>query len=140
MIRSCTARKGEIAVQRAILRALELGLTPSRPCIEGVRYDLIVDRGALGMARVQVKYCNHRPRSSDAYEISLTRHSGSRNRRLYRYGSDEVDAIVALLAAHDSMVWLPHELWNGRTAVTVRTRPAANGQRRNIHMLDQYRW
>jgi hypothetical protein len=140
MIRSCTARNGEIAVHRAILRALELGFTPSRPCVEGTRYDLVVDRGGLGMARVQVKYCDHRPRGPDAYEISLTRHTGSRDRRIYRYGGDEIDAIVALLAAHDSLVWLPQTLWDGRTAVTLRTRPAANGQHRNVHMFDQYRW
>ena len=141
MIRSPTARKGEIAVHRAILRALELGCTPSRPCVEGARYDLVIDAGAgRGLARVQVKYCDHRPRNTDAYEISLTRHCGGRDRRLYRYGSDEIDAVVAFLAADDALAWLPAPLWAGRTAVTIRTSPARNGQQRGVHVLERLRW
>jgi hypothetical protein len=140
MIRSATARKGEIAVHRAILRALELGMTPSRPCVEGARYDLVIDAGARALSRVQVKYCDHRPRGAGAYEISLTRHCGGRDRRLYRYADDEIDAVVAFLAADDALAWLPAPLWAGRAAVTVRTAPARNGQRRGVHLLDDLRW
>ncbi len=139
-MRSPTARKGEIAVHRAILRALELGYTPSRPCVEGARYDLVIDAGASQLARVQVKYCDHRPRNTGAYEISLTRHCGGRDRRLYRYGSEEIDAIVAFLAADDALAWLPAPLWAGRAAVTIRTSPARNGQRRGVHLLEHLRW
>lgn len=140
MLRPTTVRKGEIAVQRAVLRALELGLTPSKPCVEGARYDLVVDRGAAGLSRVQVKYCDHRPRQADAYEISLTRHSGDRKRRLYRYRCDEVDAIVAYLAGHDVLVWLPPSAWEGRASVTLRFAPALNGQRTGVRPASDYRW
>ena len=140
VMRSSTARKGEIAVQRAILRALELGWTPSRPCVEGARYDLVMDAGATGLRRVQVKYCDHRPRGAGAYEVSLTRHCGGRDRRMYRYGSHEIDAVVAFLAADDVLAWLPAPLWAGRAAVTIRTSPARNGQRQGVHLLEHLRW
>ena len=140
MLRSETVRKGEIAVHRTIIRSLELGHTPLRPCVEGARYDLVIDRGAGGLSRVQVKYCNHRPRCRDAYEISLTRHSGGRNRRTYRYLPHEIDAVVALLASHDLLVWVPAECLEGRSGITLRTAPARNGQRALVRMAADYAW
>lgn len=127
-------------MQRAVLRALELGFTPSKPCVEGARYDLVVDRGPAGLSRVQVKYCDHRPRHPGAYEISLTRHSGDRARRLYRYRGDEIDAIVAYLAGHDLLAWLPSRLWEERASVTLRCAPALNGQRAGVHLAADHRW
>ena len=140
MLRSNTVRKGEIAVHRAIIRSLELGQTPLRPCVEGARYDLVVDRGSDGLARVQVKYCDHRPRCRDAYELSLTRHSGGRKRRTYRYLQHEIDAIVALLASHDMLVWVPARSLEGRSSITLRTAPARNGQRARLQMASDYAW
>ena len=140
MIRSNTNRKGEIAVQRVILRALELGLNVCRPCIEGTRYDLAVERQCGRLERVQVKYCDHRPGRDGTYQLSLTRHCGGRARRIYGYGRTEIAAVVGYLASHDCLVWLPAALWEGRTRIALRTHPARNGQRHGIHMARDYRW
>ena len=140
MIRSNTNRKGEIAVQRVILRALELGLNVCRPCIEGTRYDLAIERTTGRLERVQVKYCDHQPGRDGTYQLSLKRHCGGRARRVYGYGRTEIDAVVGYLASHDCLVWLPAALWDGRTRIALRTRPARNGQRRGTHMATDYRW
>jgi hypothetical protein len=140
MIRSDTVRKGEIAVQRTILRAIELGCTVCRPCLEGSRYDLVIERRQGVLERVQVKYCDARPGSSGSYALSLTRHTGGRARRIYPYSAREVDAIVALLASDDMLVWLPAPVWDGRSTLNIRTRPARNGQRSGIRMATDFRW
>jgi hypothetical protein len=138
MIRSDTIRKGESAVYRSILRAIELGCTVSRPCIEGSRYDLVIDRGSGRMERVQIKYCERR--RGGAYELTLTRHCGGRARRIYPYDASEVDAVVAYLAQDDLLVWLPVSEWNGRSAINLRIDAPGNGQRRSIRMAADFRW
>jgi hypothetical protein len=138
VIRSDTIRKGESAVYRSVLRAIELGWTVSRPCVEGSRYDLVVDRGRGRMERVQVKYCERR--HGGAYELTLTRHSGGRTRRIYSYDESEVDAVAAYLAQDDLLVWLPVCEWNGRTAINLRIDAPRNGQRRSIRMAADFRW
>lgn len=133
-----TIQKGDIALQRVILRAFELGYTVSKPCNEGSRYDLVVDDG-LRLHRVQVKYCDYQPREG-VFHLVLHKHSGGYRRRLYTYTDAEIDAVVAYLPAVGQCVWLPPALWRGRHQVSLRTHPARNGQTSGVNLADAYLW
>lgn len=49
--------KGQLAIIKAELRALELGYVPSKPIFNS-RYDLVID-DYTSLKRVQVKYANN---------------------------------------------------------------------------------
>ena len=105
MIRSNTNRKGEIAVQRTILRALELGLNVCRPCIEGTRYDLAVERTDGLLERVQVKYCDHQPGRGGTYS--------SRSRAIAAVARDGSTDTAEGKSMPSSATWPPMIAWSG---------------------------
>lgn len=68
--------KGQIAVNKTELRAIELGYIPSKP-IYNVRYDLVLDDGKK-LTRIQIKYADGVPsHSTGAIVVKL----GHENRK-----------------------------------------------------------
>jgi hypothetical protein len=100
-----TAQKGELALLRALQRAVEKGWIASRPTRD-CRYDLVLDDGEH-LYRVQVKYAGRRaPHCAGAVSLDFTK--GGRQDRTYL--DQEIDAVIVYVAPSDSMVWFKSRL------------------------------
>jgi hypothetical protein len=135
MIEMTSAQKGELAMLKAMTRAVELGWIASRPTRD-CRYDLILDDG-VALHRVQVKYCARGSSSaSGVANLDLTK-GGKRSRT---YLDNEIDAIVVYVAPADRLVWLGKERFHNRRHVQIRYESPRNGQTQGILMVDQISW
>ena len=133
-----TWQKGEIALLKVSLRAIEKGYIPSRPMVEGARYDLIIDGMGGGPKRIQVKYADHH-QSSGTVMITLTKNNGN-SKKKRKYTSKEIDYILVYIKETQKTYCLPPALFNNRTGVTLRYKPSINKQVRNCNNADDYVW
>jgi hypothetical protein len=118
-------RKGAIAETRIAAELTRLGLDVYRPVAEGGRYDLLVDCGAR-LVRVQCKWA----RREGAVIIVRTRTSRLTPHGYVRttYRAGEIDGVAAYCPAVERCFWLPISAVEGRVSVSLRLRPAGNGQ------------
>jgi hypothetical protein len=130
-----TRHKGEIAELKVQLRATEKGYICSKPCMNGCRYDLIIDDGQK-LHRVQVKYGGVSTNNSATSRVKL--YSSGRNGKNRTYKEDEIDAVVAYLPDVDKIVWLPRNIFETRNNIHIRTRLGRQGK--NVMYLDDYVW
>lgn len=131
-------RKGQIAVSKAQVRAIELGYAPAIPVMD-CRYDLVLDDGDK-LWRVQVKSSN-RIVSHSKGSIAVNLSYETRKRRtVLTYKRSEVDALVVYLPIIDRLCWFPPEVFVNKTALTVRIDPPLNGQSAGIIMASKYFW
>lgn len=135
-MRSETCRKGEIAKCAVLKRAYEKDIVVSIPTID-TDYDAVMEvEGRL--LRVQVKYIDACAKNNGSVELGLRR--TTRNRKVLLYSREEIDAIVAYIPSVDKVIWMPHELWDGRSSMTIRISPTKNNQKSRVVMLDDYLW
>lgn len=107
------------------------------PYGEDADYDLVVDRRGQ-LERVQVKYGR-----SDGIRLEVRCRSHSltngRVRETKRYTSRTIDWLAVWDASTRRSFYIPAvELGEGRSLLTLRLVPAANGQLVGIHMADDY--
>jgi hypothetical protein len=128
-------RKGAIAETRIAAELTQLGLDVYRPIAEGGRYDLLVDCGPR-LVRVQCKWARRlrgvvvvRTRTS-----RLTPHGYVRT----TYASGEIDGVAAYCPELESCYWLPITEFDGRVSVSLRLRPADNGQRSGLRWASDH--
>jgi len=72
--------------------------------------------------------------------VTLGKADKSGKGRRKRYTKKEIDAIAVYLPCIDKVVWLPPELWEGKSAVWLRTSPPLNGQKVKIKFVNDYLW
>ena len=135
MLESSTV-KGEIAVRRFDLECLKLGYGVSAPISE-LRYDRVVDREGK-LYRVQIKWCNSEATNSE--NAFLLRLSTWRNKKRVSasYSDGEIDALIVYLPSVDRLYWFPPEVFNGKTSLTLRVKPAKNNQK--VFDIEKYRF
>jgi hypothetical protein len=131
-----TTFKGEEATLRAILRVIELGGQPSRPVMEGGRYDLVLDLAGT-LWKVQVKYAGQA--KSGAIKI-VTSSTACRGKRGKKYEDYEVDFILAYSPVTDKIYKLPPEVWRGKNYVYLRYKPAKNNQKSGCFNAEDFEW
>lgn len=131
-------RKGDLAELKVAADLAERGCCLSFPYGEDCDYDLIADMSGV-LHRVQVKYTE-----SDG-RVVLVRcgsHSLTKGkvRRTKHYTAETVDWIAVYDCTSDRCYYLPStELGaSGRSEVTLRLRPARNGQRLGIRDAGNY--
>lgn len=58
------------------------------------------------------------------------------------YTGEEIDAVVAYLPQVDALCWFGPEVFAGRSALTVRLAPSANGQQKGVPSwyYGDFRW
>jgi len=130
-----TTFKGEEAVQRIILRAIQDNIAVSRPVLEGGRYDLVLDFGDL--KKTQVKYAGS---AKNGVIRVPTASTDSRGKKGKVYTKSEVDLIVAYSPVTDKIYKLPAELWRGKRAVHLRYKPAKNNQKIGCIPANEWEW
>jgi hypothetical protein len=129
--------KGQIAVSKAELRALELGFLPSRPIFD-TRYDLIID-DFRSLKRVQVKYADGTPTNAEgSVVVGLT--YLTRTKKLYTYLENEVDGLIVYIPRTNKLCYLPPEIFAGKKAISIRLKKSKNNQTKGIIFAENYYW
>lgn len=129
-----TKKKGNIAQQKVILKAIEKDWVVSKP-IDECRYDLILDDGAK-IYRTQVKYCN-RHTSHVEGSVFITCNNGPRCPKFYGH---EIDLMLVYLPEIDKIVKLNPSDFVGKATITIRLYPTKNGQKKNVFFAEEKVW
>lgn len=129
--------KGQLAVSKAELRALELGYIPSRPLFDS-RYDLIIDKGEK-LERIQVKYANgHSTNSNGSVVVKLE--YIDRHKKTFTYQNNEVEALVVYIPRIDKLCYLPKKVFVGKRKLSIRVEKSRNNQKKGIIAAEDYYW
>ena len=130
--------KGQLAVSKAQVRAIELGYSPSVPVMD-CRYDLVVDDGKK-LWRVQVKYANRSSSHATGAVIVNLAYETRGRRHVYTYQDGEVDALVVYVPKIDKLCWFPCAAFIGKKALSIRYEPPLNQQKTKIFYATDYFW
>lgn len=131
--------KGQIAVSKAQVRAMELGYFPSVPIMD-CRYDLVLEDRNGKLWRVQVKYANGKPSTSAGAVIVKLAYETRHRRQVFTYKNSEVDALIVYIPKVDRLCWFPTEAFIDKKALCVRLEPSLNGQKSKIFYASDYFW
>lgn len=129
--------KGQLAVSKTELRALELGYLPSRPMFDG-RYDLIIDN-QKELLRIQIKYANGKSSNSSGSVVVKLEYE-NRNKKFYTYQENEVDALVVYIPEIDKLCYFPKKIFIGKRKLSIRLVPSKNNQKTGIIAAEDYYW
>jgi len=132
-----TSEKAEIATLKVIIRAIEKGAFVSKPVVEGMRYDLVVDyQGRL--YRAQVKYADGSSQNGAVF-VRLTSSSYGRI-RFKGYTAQEVDVVLVYVPKIDAVLWIDPDCFDGKANLNFRLRPAENNQQKGCRSAENYIW
>jgi len=132
-----TTLKGELALLKVLLRAVEKNVMMSRPVTDNCRYDLIMDLDGK-LSRVQVKYAGAgslRKHVQGSFMVQTA--SVGHNQRKKRYTANEVDFIAAYSPLTDRVYLLPSCLWEGKSCLSLRYERPKNNV---AHYVDAKLW
>lgn len=131
-------QKGQIAVSKAQVRAIELGYNPSIPVMD-CRYDIVIDDNQR-LWRVQVKSTNRKPAHSTGAVTAQLTYETRKRRKIITYNKDEVDALIVYIPKLDKLCWFLPEMFVGKSGLTIRIEPTKNGQKSKIILASDYYW
>jgi hypothetical protein len=129
--------KGQLALTKTELRALELGYVPSRPIFD-TRYDLIIDT-LEGLKRVQVKYANGKPSQSlGSVIVNLLMKIGEK--KVFTYKNKEVDGLIVYIPKIDKLCFIPPHMFVGKRNLCIRLEKPKNNQTKGVIFASDYYW
>lgn len=129
-------QKGQIAEHKVVIRAMEKGLIISKPLVESVPYDFIIDDGEL--KRVQVKWADGEGRANGAVLVRMTTRSNGRHKN---YKSGDFDLLLVYVPKIDEICAFGPEYFEERKSMmTIRIEPSKNGQEKNCLRAELFRW
>ena len=129
--------KGQLAVSKTELRALELGFLPSRPLFD-TRYDLIIDNHK-SLIRVQIKYADGKSSNSTGVVVVKLEYI-DRQKKSFTYNDNEVDALIVYIPKIDKLCYIPKELFIGKRKLSIRISKSKNNQKKGIIAAEDYYW
>ncbi|HET7098967.1 MAG TPA: group I intron-associated PD-(D/E)XK endonuclease [Patescibacteria group bacterium] len=132
-----TNMKGQLAVSKAEIRAIELGFIPSRPLYD-TRYDLIVDNGNK-LIRAQIKYGGGKSSNSSGSAVVKLDYE-TRTKKVYTYNNSEVDALIVYLPQIDKLCFLPKKVFLGKRKLNIRIEKPKNNQVKGVIAAEDYYW
>ncbi len=132
-----TNMKGQLAVSKAEIRAVELGFIPSRPLYD-TRYDLIVDNGR-NLIRTQVKYGGGKASNSSGSAIVKLDYE-TRTKKVYTYSKSEVDALIVYLPQVNRLCLFPKKIFIGKRKLNIRLEKSKNNQTKGVIAAEAYYW
>jgi hypothetical protein len=130
-----TFEKGEIAMLKVQLRALEKGVVVSKPTVES-RYDLILDFNGK-LFRAQVKYAGDE--LGGAVQLDLRKETRNNGKKKV-YLATEIDAVLVYIPQIDAVLWLPPDKFHGKQSINIRFNPCKNHQKSGISLANDLRW
>ena len=129
--------KGQLALTKTELRALELGYVPSRPIFD-TRYDLIIDT-LEGLKKVQVKYANGKPSQSLGSVIVKLAYE-NRRKEVFTYTDKEVDGLIVYIPKIDKLCFMPPHIFIGKRNLCIRLEKPKNNQTKGVIFASDYYW
>lgn len=132
-----TNLKGQLALAKAEIRALELGFIPSKPMFD-TRYNLILD-GKNELKRIQVKYANGKPTNTNGSVVVKLSYQNRKN-DVYTYQKEEVDGLIVYIPKIDKLCFLPPKLFINKRNICIRIKKTRNNQKKGIIFADDYIW
>ena len=129
--------KGQLAISKVELRALELGFIPSRPLYD-TRYDLIIDN-SKSLRKVQVKYADGKPSSSLGAVIVKLSYSNRKN-KIYTYNKREVDDLIVYIPKINKLCLIPKDIFTGKRNLCIRIDKPKNNQTKGVIFAEDYYW
>jgi hypothetical protein len=129
--------KGQLAVSKTELRALELGFLPSRPLFD-TRYDLIIDDHE-SLVRVQIKYADGKSANSTGVVVTKLEYI-DRQKKTFTYRDEEVDALIVYIPKVDKLCYIPKKLFIGKRKLNIRISKSKNNQKKGIIAAEDYYW
>ena len=129
--------KGQIALSKTELRALELGYIPSKPIFD-TRYDLILDN-LKSLMRVQVKYADGKMSNSNG-SVRVKLEYKDRKSNIYTYQKEEVDGLIVYLPKVDKLCLFPPKVFIGKKFLCIRIEVSKNNQKKGILFAKEYYW
>lgn len=124
--------KGRFAELRVQLRALQLGVTLSRPTVDA-KYDYVTDTGGR-LERAQVKFASGKSGANGSVVVQLSR----RGKKLYSPNS--IDCVLVYVPVIDRIVRLAPEEFTGKTRVSIRFKPALSGRTKGVIYAQDRFW
>ena len=129
--------KGQLAVSKTELRALELGFLPSRPLFD-TRYDLIIDNHK-DLIRAQIKYADGKSSNSSGVVVVKLEYIDRQN-VTHTYNESEVDVLIVYIPKIDNLCYLPKELFIGKRKLNIRLFKSKNNQKKGVIAAEDYYW
>jgi hypothetical protein len=129
--------KGQLAISKAELRAIELGYLPSRPVFDA-RYDLIID-DYKSLYRIQVKYADGKPSQSNGAVVVKLAYE-NRKKEVYTYQQEEVDGLLVYIPKVDKLCFFQHKVFVGKRNLCIRLEKPKNNQKKGIVFAEDYYW
>lgn len=129
--------KGQLAISKAELRALELGYITSKPAFD-TRYDLVLD-DFRSLKRIQVKYADGKPSQSNGSVVVKLSYE-DRSKRVSTYKKDEVDGLIVYIPKIDKLCYLPLEIFVNKRNLCIRLEKPRNNQRKGVIFAEDYYW
>ncbi len=129
--------KGQLAVSKTELRALELGYMPNRPVFDG-RYDLIIDKNGQ-LVRVQIKYADGKPSNSNGSVVVKLEYE-NRKKIFTTYNNNEVDALVVYIPKIGKLCYFPKKVFINKRKLNIRIEKSKNNQKKGIIAAEDYYW
>jgi len=130
--------KAEFACSKVDLRAFEKGAIVCTPKPEA-RYDRILDMAGK-LFRVQIKYASVTPsHATGSVQVNLQTKYGN-GTRTSGYTLSEIDALLVYIPVLDKVLWIPSEIFSGKSILTLRMSPSKNNQSKGVLMTTQFEW
>jgi hypothetical protein len=130
-------QKGRIAEHKVVVRAIEKGLIISKPLVDTVPYDFIIDDGDK-FVKVQVKWADGTSGSEGSVSARLTTRS---NNKTKQYKKGDFDLLLVYIPKIDSIcAFGPEHFENKKSALAIRLEPTKNGQAKNCLIAELFKW
>lgn len=130
-------RKGDLAILKVAMRALEKGAILHRPFNDLCRYDCILDWNDK-LYRIEIKYIGHDPQCADGVIPVVL---GKRLKgKLVPYLESEIDALVVYSPVTDKVYWIPPEKFHDNLGFHLRIFPCKNNQKKKIVWAKDFEW
>lgn len=131
--------KGELAQLKVQIRAMELGLTISKPTTEA-RYDFIIDENGI-LSRAQVKWGGYEsPTSQNAVWIDLRKDGPGRSQKTRPYLRSEIDVLLVYIPQVDKVLRFGPDHFDGKSTLTIRIGPAAINREIGARVAQDFYW
>lgn len=132
-----TNSKGDLAVAKVHLLAIEKGFIVSRPLSDSARYDLIVDDGVL--KRTQIKYADGKGSNGSQGVVRVGLEKKYKDKVLL-YSEKDIDLLLVYIPKIDRICAFKSDIFAERKNLYIRYQPAKNGQKNGCLSASDYFW
>lgn len=133
-----TNSKGDLAIAKVLLIAIEKGYLVSKPLSESSRYDLVIDIDG-SLKRTQVKYADGKGSHGSQGVVRVCLEKRYKNKVLL-YDEKVIDLLLVYIPKIDRVCIFRPEVFSGKSNLYIRYEPSKNGQETGCLLADSCFW